>query len=134
MIGYVYGGAVGHDVYVFKKDPSTGWTNFPERKLIDNTNGGCFGCSISLKGSKVVVGAWNGNNGAYIYDLDELANLNYQVILSPYGTSLGPFGVSVAQGEDILLISNDGGDMFDTAGVSLLPLLASFLHPRVFYH
>ena len=117
IIGSKYGAVSGYDVPIYVRGSSGDWSL--QTTLIDNTDGGCFGCSVSVKGDLALVGAWNGgNDGGNIFFYKRAAVLgvtNWIPQASFHKSFRMSLGASVAMGiGGKALVSADG--MCDDAG------------------
>mmetsp|Transcript_36069 Transcript_36069/g.64973 ORF Transcript_36069/g.64973 Transcript_36069/m.64973 type:complete len:964 (+) Transcript_36069:104-2995(+) len=113
IIGSRYGAVSGYDVPIYVRGSSGVWSL--QAHLIDNTNGGCFGCSVSVKGDLAVVGAWNGGN-VFFYKRTALLGVTAWIPQASFHRSFQMWlGASVAMGiGGKALVSADG--VADAAG------------------
>jgi hypothetical protein len=123
-VGAIYDDERGTDAgaaYLFKRTGTT-WTLETKLLASDGAAGNTFGFSVSVKGDRVLVGASDfgdvggGLGGAYVFELSGSSWVEVQKLTAaaPPGAGFYGFGVSVALGDDLIVVGAHGDDQLGT--------------------
>jgi len=112
---YPYGSSAG-SVYVFTRSGST-WTEQTKLRASDGEGGDLFGCSISLSGDTVLIGApfddtekGDSSGSAYVFTRSGSSWMQQAKLLASDGAERDFFGGSVSLSGDTALIGADYDD------------------------
>ncbi|MCJ7776913.1 MAG: FG-GAP repeat protein [Sedimentisphaerales bacterium] len=108
---YAIVGACWDDIYkgsayIFKRD-GTGWSQQQKLTASDGAAEDYFGCSVSISGDKIIVGAYGDNfsrGSAYIFKREGESWVPQQKLLASDGDDEDSFGISVSISGDYAIV------------------------------